>query len=91
MQEYIAANAKDVNTEWLQVVTAVSNTAKPEPLFSWDVTVAVMKLFDTVSTYATTSDFDTLYDKAVEACLSDIASVQARAPLGENPRLGGTQ
>ena len=91
VQEYIAANAKDVNTEWLQVVTAVSNTAKPEPLFSWDVTVAVMKLFDTVSTYATTSDFDTLYDKAVEACLSDIASVQARAPLGENPRLGGTQ
>lgn len=91
VQAYIDSTDKKVNSEWVDVITAVSNTAQPEPLFSWDVTVAVMKLFDTVSIYATTSDFETLYADALATCKSDIASVMSRGDLGENPRLGGTQ
>lgn len=88
VQEYIDTHEKEVNEEWIEVITAVSNTAQPEPLFSWDITVAVMKLFDTVSIYATASDFETLYTDALATCKSDIASVLSREDIGENPRLG---
>lgn len=88
VQNYIDTHDKEVNEEWIEVITAVSNTAQPEPLFSWDVTVAVMKMFDTVSIYASASDFETLYAEALATCKSDIASVMSRDDLGENPRLG---
>ncbi len=91
VQAYIDQSDKDVNEEWISVITAVSNTAQPEPLFSWDVTVAVMKLFDTVSIYATSADFETLYTDALATCKSDIASVLSRDDIGENPRLGDTE
>ena len=91
VQAYIDQSDKDVNEEWISVITAVSNTAQPEPLFSWDVTVAVMKLFDTVSIYATSADFETQYTDALATCKSDIASVLSRDDIGENPRLGDTE
>lgn len=88
VQAYIDQSSKIVNEEWISVITAVSNTAKPEPLFSWDVTVAVMKLFDTMAIYAPSSDFESLYTEALKTCKSDIAAVLSRADIGENPRLG---
>ena len=88
VQAYIDSHEKEVNEEWIQVITAVSNTAMPEPLFSWDITVAVMKLFDTVSIYATAGNFESLYADALATCKSDIASVMSREDIGENPRLG---
>lgn len=91
VQDYIDRSEKNVNAEWIDVITAVSNTAQPEPLFSWDITVAVMKLFDTVSIYAPVSDFETLYTDALATCKSDIVSVMSRENIGENPRLGDTQ
>lgn len=88
VQAYIDSHEKQVNEEWIQVITAVSNTAQPEPLFSWDITVAVMKMFDTVSIYATAGDFESLYADALATCKSDIRSVMSREDIGENPRLG---
>lgn len=91
VQEYIDNSEKVVDSEWLDVITKVAGTAKPEPLFSWDVTVAVMKLFDTVSIYATSSDFDSLYDSALATCKSDIQSVFSRSNIGSNPRIEDVQ
>ncbi len=88
VQAYIDQAQKDVSPEWVQVITQVSATAKPEPLFSWDVTSALMKLFDTVSIYAGSSDFESLYSGALATSKGDIQSVLNRGNLGENPRLG---
>lgn len=89
VQAYIDQIEKNVDQEWLDVIGEVSATARPEPLFSWDITVAVMKVFDTVSIYAAVSDFDALYQDALATCKSDINSVLSRQDIGENPRLGG--
>lgn len=91
VQAYIDQAEKNVNPEWFDTITAVSGTARPEPLFSWDITVAVMKLFDTVSIYASTSDFEPLFDDALAVCKEEIDSVLSRGDIGENPRLGGNQ
>lgn len=89
VQAYIDSVEKNVNQEWLDVITAVASTAQPEPLFSWDITVGVMKMFDTVSIYASSSDFESLYASALATCKSDIQAVLSRQDIGENPRLGG--
>lgn len=90
VQEYISNAETSVDPEWVAAVTLASNTAKPEPLFAWDVTSAVMKLFDTVSIYAVDSQFEDLYNQALPAAQEEIKGVMDRG-LGENPRLGEGQ
>lgn len=89
VQAYIDSHEKTVNQEWLDVITAVSSTARPEPLFPWDITVGVMQMLDTVSIYATSGDFEQLYSDALPTCINAINSVLSRQDIGENPREGG--
>ncbi len=89
VQAYIDSHEKTVNQEWLDVITAVSSTARPEPLFPWDITVGVMQMLDTVSIYASSGDFEKLYGEALPTCINAINSVLSRQDIGENPREGG--
>ncbi len=88
VQTIIDKADKDVKQEWVDVITQVSATAQPEPLFTWDITSSLMKVFDTVSIYASSSDFDSLYNDALATAKSEITAILSRGNIGENPRLG---
>ncbi len=88
VQAIIDKKETDVDPAWVKVITEVSATAQPEPLFSWDVTSSLMKVFDTVSIYATSSDFESLYEDALATAKNEIEGMMNRDNFGENPRLG---
>ncbi len=91
VQAIIDQADKDVKPEWVEVITQVAATAQPEPLFSWDITSSLMKVFDTVSIYASSASFQSLYDDAVDKAKGEISGILSRGNVGENPRLGDGQ
>ena len=75
-----------VNPDWVSVVNDVASKAIPEPLYPWDITNEVLKLFQTMQVSSNeTNVFQTVYQPAIATAKANIDTILSRTSHRPNP------
>lgn len=89
LQAYLAQHSDTTYKDYLSAVSAVSKNAIFEPHYSWDISVAVETMFETMGIKADSSK-DTAYknstiESAMSTCLDSINKIMTSSTYVTNP------
>ena len=85
VQTYLGENSDEELKDWLTVVNTVSASAKPEPTYAWDISIAVSTMFEYMAINCD-KDKDTIIPQQISTCVDTIRTVMNRADWTTNPR-----
>lgn len=91
VQEYLDNYQSKVPSEWTTVVNEVASQGIPEPIYPFDISLEVGKIFERMQLQCKTDDFDSLYSKALNDAKNNISTIMTRTTYPKNPKYDYTQ
>ena len=86
VKTYLDTHQSSVPSEWATVINSVAEKGIPEPIYPFDISLEVGKIFERMQIQCKNEGFGTLYQKAYNEAQANIKTIMGRNTYPTNPK-----
>lgn len=86
VKAYLDTHSSNVPSEWAAVINDVAEKGIPEPIYPFDISLEVGKIFERMQIQCKTEAFESLYAKSLNEAQANINTIMGRNTYPSNPK-----